>query len=608
MSKNSRRNTGISRRRFLRDVGLATVASAHALAQPGLTQTLGRPPSRRQTVAVFGGGIAGLTAAHELAERGFDVTVYERRAWGGKARSTEVPGSATDGRKPLPGEHGYRAEFGCYQNLPDTMKRIPFGSNPNGVFDNMVAAPGVLVAREGKHDLVLPLASLDPRPYSPQQILDLLLGVLVDMQVRPDAAAYLVNRLLVFFSSCDARRLGQWERKTWRDFIGGDRFGADYQAIFERVPEFTQASKGSETSAKYVAWVLEIWFLQAILGRGTNGPTVRILNRPTNEAWIDPWIAHLSDLGVNLRLSSELVGLDVANGRIAAARILESGNPNAVMADYYVCALPVERARELWTPDVLAADPKLGLMNGLGVAWYNGISYFLRERSRIIRGHVLCPDSPWAASFIPQAQFWSGDFATKYGDGSVHDKISAVVADWDAPGIVFGKPARQLSPDEVAIDLWEQLKLYVNEPGRTPLLTDEMLHSWEIDPGMVVRDDRLVSEDALILPTAGTEQYRPDAVTAIGNLMLCGDYLNGRWETTNMEAACFNGRRAANAILDAAGSNHTPAAVIDPYRPPEWKPLQAIDDRLYRAGQPNLFDVASRPLDWTAKLLRLGGL
>ena len=40
------------------------------------------------SVVVIGGGVGGLTAAHELSERGFAVSVYEARpAWGGKARS-----------------------------------------------------------------------------------------------------------------------------------------------------------------------------------------------------------------------------------------------------------------------------------------------------------------------------------------------------------------------------------------------------------------------------------------------------------------------------------------------------------------------------------------
>ena len=66
----------ISRRRFLRTAGLAGAGlylapSALGRAAPGAA------PSR---VAVIGGGVAGLTAAHELAQRGFAVTVFERKA------------------------------------------------------------------------------------------------------------------------------------------------------------------------------------------------------------------------------------------------------------------------------------------------------------------------------------------------------------------------------------------------------------------------------------------------------------------------------------------------------------------------------------------------
>ena len=39
-------------------------------------------------VVVVGGGVAGLTAAHELKLRGFNVTLYESApSLGGKARS-----------------------------------------------------------------------------------------------------------------------------------------------------------------------------------------------------------------------------------------------------------------------------------------------------------------------------------------------------------------------------------------------------------------------------------------------------------------------------------------------------------------------------------------
>jgi uncharacterized protein with NAD-binding domain and iron-sulfur cluster len=56
-----------------------------------------------ERVIVIGGGVGGLSAAHELASRGgFEVVVYEQRSVaGGKARSMDaIPGSTASASSP----------------------------------------------------------------------------------------------------------------------------------------------------------------------------------------------------------------------------------------------------------------------------------------------------------------------------------------------------------------------------------------------------------------------------------------------------------------------------------------------------------------------------
>src|SRR6185503_21156314 len=140
-----------SRREVLKaGAGAALVAATPAWAGPGRLLV---PRGRGNRVAVLGGGMAGLAAAHELVERGFVVDVYERKALGGKARSIPVAGTAAGGRKPLPGEHGFRFFPGFYHHVPDSMRRIPFPGNANGVWDNLVNATETKSPRtEGRAD------------------------------------------------------------------------------------------------------------------------------------------------------------------------------------------------------------------------------------------------------------------------------------------------------------------------------------------------------------------------------------------------------------------------------------------------------------------------
>jgi hypothetical protein len=57
-----------------------------------------------------------------------------------------------------------------------------------------------------------------------------------------------------------------------------------------------------------------------------------------------------------------------------------------------------------------------------------------------------------------------------------------------------------------------------------------------------------------------------------------------------MGAANYNGRRAANAVLQASGSHEPLAQAAGRYRPPEWESFKQIDEQRYKQGQPNIFD------------------
>jgi uncharacterized protein with NAD-binding domain and iron-sulfur cluster len=328
------------------------------------------------------------------------------------------------------------------------------------------------------------------------------------------------------------------------------------------------------------------------MGR-TYGAYDRVLNLPTNEAWIDPWLAQLRKLGVKLRLGAELKHLEMRRGRIASARI---GNEQ-VEADWYVLAVPVERAPRLLGAPILRADPRLEGVRKLETRWQNGIQFFTREPVPVVRGHVLYIDSPWALSSISQAQFWeSRSFTRDYGDGSVRDCISVDIGDFAEPGIVYGKPARALRPAQIAHEVWEQMKRHLND-GEKTVLRDDVVARWVLDPGLVYRRGRPtpVNEDPLRISTPRTWSDRPGVTTALPNLLLAADYVNVQIDTATMEGANEAGRRAANAIVARAGSPAKPAHVFDLYTPPEWEPYRAADAQAYARGLPNPIGLPAPP-------------
>lgn len=544
---------------------------------------------------MLGGGVAGLTAAHELAERGFRVTLFERRALGGKARSMDVPDSAKGGRKPLPAEHGFRFIPGIYHNLPDTMRRIPFPGNQHGVWDNLVAPKEMMFARTGQEDLRLPMPGAGtPQPLTLDDIRRALTGVLGTFQRLPAReVAYFVDRLVVFLTSCQERRDNQWESIPWWTFTRAAQMSYDYQRILAvGVTRNIVATKAEEASTRTVASLLEAFLFNA-LGRGADGPLDRILNAPTNEAWIDPWVTQLRSLGVEFKVGRTVREVTYGSGKVTGIQVEdESGTVRTVTADHYVSALPVEHARLTWSAAMRAADPQLARCDQLRTDWMTGIQFYLTERPDIVHGHVDCIDSQWSLTAIAQAEHWPRQpFAAGYGDGTVADCLSVDISEWDKPGILYGKTAKQCTREEVAREVWAQLKAALNDTGKT-VLSDSRLHSWFLDPGVSgIGTPNPHNEDELLIHPTGTFHNRPSAATKIPNFYLAGDYVAVPIDLATMEGANTSGRLAANALLDRVGSTAPRCTVTPLYSAPELDFLKGDDRLRYRLGLPNVFDV-----------------
>ncbi|WP_405135619.1 FAD-dependent oxidoreductase [Nocardia sp. NBC_01388] len=582
---------------FSRRTLLLGAAAGAVVANTSFRRAGAAPPGRR--VAVLGGGIAGLTAAHELIERGFEVTVYERRMLGGKARSMDTDLPVTDGRRPLPGEHGFRFFPGFYRHVPETMRRIPFPGNRNGVWDNFVPVLTATAAIDGPNltaPFELSLEAIGKSVATPELLLDTLLGGLTYVPRVPylDLLGF-AQRLLTYFTSCDERRLGQWERMAFIDFARARGANPNYLFVISTVTRTLVAAKENLASANTICKVAES-FLLTLIDRGSDGAPDRVLNAPTNEAWIDPWVEYLKQRGVRFEVGSEVQGLEVEGGQIGSAVVRSAGGAaSRVEADYFVAALAAEQVVRLWSPEVLALDPDLERISQLFVDWMTGIQFYLRTDNPISAGHIGFIESPWRLTGINQAQFWKGrDIARDYGDGQVRDILSVDISDWDAPGMLYGKPAKQCSPDEIARETWAQIMK--TQSGRLLLpdtLHDSDLHSWFLDPGIHWDPAAGVNsnDDPLLVNTAGSWDNRPTGATGIPNLFLAGDYLRTNVDLATMEGANEGGRMAANAVLDAAGSPAPRAALFPHVSIAEFDGARALDRDRWFAGRPNLFDL-----------------
>jgi geranylgeranyl pyrophosphate synthase/uncharacterized protein with NAD-binding domain and iron-sulfur cluster len=565
--------------------------------------------------------VAGLTAAHELVQRGFDVVVLERRHnAGGKARSIKVEPTRL-GPDPhhlhphkseggwVPGEHGFRFFPGFYRHVIDTMGRIPF-SDGSTVADNLVPT-----TRVGISQYDLPMFELPARfPRTFDDALTVLEAIIYGFSpvtgLSPGEVAHFGTRIWQILTSCPERRLAEYEKIPWWQFIDADDRSVAYQKFLASgITRSLVAAKAISASTRTIGDI----FVQLILTilDPMASSTDRVLNGPTSQVWIDPWRELIVASGAEYRAGQIVSRIHCDNGWITGVDVQHAGGHETVRGDYYVCALPIERTAPLLNPAILQGDPTLASLEALAgnVEWMNGLQLYLYKDLPLLHGHVIHIDTEWALTSISQLQFWSDERVAYHGGSEVIGGILSIdISDWETPGI-NGRAAIECSREQVALEVCEELKRSINSSGFGEL-TDDDLWAWFLDPDIRPEHGtrgRLVNLEPLLVNLADTWRLRPEAVTAIPNFFLASDYVRTFTDLATMEAANEAARRAVNGVLEASEFQGDRCELWPLQEPEVLAPFREYDAARFKLGLPwdaTLVDLVDSVARGTAPAMR----
>ena len=284
----------------------------------------------RLRVIILGGGVAGMSAAHELIERGFEVVVLERGdIAGGKARSIPVidEGEDTSGHQLAERRRAFASSTGCPASMGsgssraststsiDTMRRIP-SFDGRKVADHLVPTTRLAFTQYDEAHIRRTGGLSAARPAMPAPCC----GTSCWRSHRSPT-----SRPTIWHSSARASgRSSPRARSAGSGSTSGRAGGTSSAPRSGRRPTRSSsptgitrslvAAKARKASTRTIGDI----FVQLVLTilNPIAGSTDRVLDGPTNLVWIDPWLTYLESRGVQYVKNAEVEEILCESGRI----------------------------------------------------------------------------------------------------------------------------------------------------------------------------------------------------------------------------------------------------------------------------------------------------
>lgn len=471
------------------------------------------------SAVVVGGGIAGMSAAVVLAERGVRVTLLEAADHLG-GRLGAWPHRIADGSTHRV-EHGFHGFFRQYYTWRAVLGRI----DPELGFLRPVGGYPV-ISREWPAEDFASLPGVPPVNLAALMLRSPSLGLADLMHVDRVAA----TTLLEFDRD---RTYREHDRTTAAELLDRLAMPDRARAVLFEVFSHSFFNREQDFSAAEMIMLFHFYFLANPEGLAMDAP----VDDHATCIW-DPLAALLDKLGADVRTGSPVDHLE-PSGR--GWRVVPAGGRAPVEARHVVLATDPAALRRLLdaSPEVATRAPRL-----------------VRQAATLRTSAPYAVARYWTDRPVaPDRTVFSGVSREATVDSvTVYSRLEAGSARW----------ARRTGGDVV------ELHAYAAPDGisagdAADRMWTELGGLWpEVRRLRVLDRDARVGRDAPGFPPGG-DGDRPGVRTDDPGLLLAGDWVRLPFPSALMERAAVTGVLAAGDVLVAAGARAEPVEVIRPY-------------------------------------------
>ncbi|MFY9792254.1 MAG: hydroxysqualene dehydroxylase HpnE [Candidatus Sulfotelmatobacter sp.] len=452
------------------------------------------PESTQPSVAIAGGGLAGLAAACALADSGFRVTLFERRPYlGGRASSYEHPGTSEVV------DNCQHVLFRVCTNLVEFYRRI-------GVEDKIRWYDEMTFIEPSGRTSVMHASSLPaPLHIAPSFLQFPFLNV---------RDKFVISRAIASLALTT-------QRDTGRSFLDWCRCHAQTENAIERFWKPILVSALSEDLN-----LISISYAAQVVRESMKSPAARHMGVP-NIPLTDLYNKagdYIRARGGEIRFRNSLESFSPGSSKVQISTAGREEGLKEESFDYLILALPFNTIARVLpeTPEAAPLREKLAHFESCPITgihlWFDRqISdldhavlldrtiQWMFHKSRLLSTHSVAPNAESTGSYIELVVS-----ASK----SLVDKSRAEIVD------LALKELREFFPGARGANL--------------------------------VKSTVIKEIHATYSPRPGIDAYRPPQATAWPRVFLAGDWTSTGWPAT-MESAVRSGYLAAEAITDSAG-------------------------------------------------------